>query len=54
MEISTEGVGTTSDYILPVTGPIATRQIAITAACTNTRRRGLAFAVGPYTTTAAS
>ena len=37
---------TTFDYILPVTGPIAARQIAITAARTNTRRHGLAIAVG--------
>lgn len=37
---------TTFDYILPVTGPIAARQIAFTAARTNTKRRGLAIAVG--------
>jgi hypothetical protein len=37
---------TTFDYILPETRPIAARQIAFTVARTNTRRRGLAFAVG--------
>ena len=37
---------TTFDYILPETGPIAARQIAFTAVRTNTKRRGVAFAVG--------
>ena len=37
---------TTSAYIPPETRPIAACQIAITVARTNTRRRGLAFAVG--------
>lgn len=53
-EISTEDVGTTSDYILPETRPIAARQIAFTVARTNTRRREHAFAVGSYMTTAVS